>query len=273
MANVAVLPGRYRNGKRMKLWTRFKTSHGRIGFGLLQGDQILEHRGDLYDQPVATGATIARDAVELLCPCEPSKIVALWNNYHALGAKLGKAAPSHPLFLIKPATTLNGPDAVIRRPASYAGKIVFEGELGIVIGKQASNVSEEVARDYILGYTLVNDVTAAEIIEQDGNFAQWTRAKGFDTFGCLGPFIAEDFDWREAELVTTLDGTERQRYPLADMIFNPWQLVARLSQDMTLLPGDVIAVGTSIGVGSMKEGALVEVSIDGLGTLANRMGG
>ncbi|MGC7407117.1 fumarylacetoacetate hydrolase family protein, partial [Pandoraea pneumonica] len=93
----------------------------------------------------------------------------------------------------------------------------------------------------------------------------------FDTFGCLGPFIAEDFDWREAELVTTLDGTERQRYPLADMIFNPWQLVARLSQDMTLLPGDVIAVGTSIGVGSMKEGALVEVSIDGLGTLANRM--
>ncbi|VVD92437.1 Ureidoglycolate lyase [Pandoraea iniqua] len=272
MLRCAASPDRYRNGKRMKLWTRFKTAHGRIGFGLLKGDQILEHRGSLYDAPIATGATIARDSVDLLCPCEPSKIVALWNNYHALGAKLGKAAPSHPLFLIKPATTLLGPNEVIRRPAAYAGKIVFEGELGIVIGKRTSNVSVEAARDHILGYTLVNDVTAAEIIGEDENFAQWTRAKGYDTFGCIGPVIAQDFDWREAELVTQLDGTERQRYPLADMIFNPWEQVSRISQDMTLLPGDVIAVGTSVGVGSMKEGQLVAVSIDGLGTLANRMG-
>lgn len=255
-----------------KLWTRFKTAHGRIGFGLLQGEQILEHRGNLFDQPVATGATIARDSVDLLCPCDPGKIVALWNNYHALGAKLGKAAPKHPLFLIKPSSTLNGPGAVIRRPASYDGKIVFEGELGIVIGKRAANITVEQAASHILGYTLVNDVTAAELIEEDPNFAQWTRAKGFDTFGCIGPVIAQGFDWREASLTTHLDGVERQNYPLADMIFNPHEQVAMISRDMTLEPGDVIAVGTSVGVGSMKEGALVEVSIDGIGTLANRMG-
>lgn len=256
----------------MKLWTRFKTAHGRIGFGRLQGDHILEHRGSLFDDPLPTGATVPVASVDLLCPCEPGKIVALWNNFHALGAKLGKAAPKHPLFLIKPATTLLGPGEVIRRPSAYAGKIVFEGELGIVIGKRASNVPVESAASHILGYTVVNDVTAAELIDEDPNFAQWTRAKGYDTFGCVGPVIAQDFDWREASVVTTLDGAVRQDYPLADMIFNPHELVARISQDMTLLPGDVIAVGTSVGVGSMKEGQLVEVSIGGIGTLANRMG-
>ncbi|GAB3626738.1 Ureidoglycolate lyase [Pandoraea terrae] len=256
----------------MKLWTRFKTAHGRFGFGVLQNDQILEYRGDMFAHPLPTGATIALTAVELLPPCEPTKIVALWNNYHALGAKLGKSAPVHPLFLIKPASSLAGPGETIRRPQAYAGKIVYEGELGIVIGKRATNVSVEAAKDYILGYTIVNDVTAAELIEQDPNFAQWTRAKGCDTFGCIGPVIAQGFDWREGAVVTRLDGVERQNYPLADMIFNPWEQVSRISQDMTLLPGDVIAVGTSIGVGSMKEGATVEVSIEGIGTLTNRMG-
>jgi 2-keto-4-pentenoate hydratase/2-oxohepta-3-ene-1,7-dioic acid hydratase in catechol pathway len=256
----------------MKLWTRFKTTHGRFGFGVLQGDQILEHRGSLFDNPLPTGATLPLASVELLPPCEPSKIVALWNNYHALGAKLGKAAPVHPLFLIKPASSLSGPGAVIRRPQAYAGKIVYEGELGIVIGKPTSNVSVEAAKDHILGYTVVNDVTAAELIDKDPNFAQWTRAKGYDTFGIIGPVIAEGFDWREGSVVTTLDGQERQNYPLADMIFNPWEQVSRISQDMTLMPGDVIAVGTSLGVGSMKEGATVEVTIAGIGTLSNRMG-
>ncbi len=254
----------------MKLWTRFKTAHGRIGFGLLQDDQILEHRGSLYDTPIATGATLARDAVDLLCPCEPSKIVALWNNFHALGAKLGKAAPSHPLFLIKPATTLNGPGAVIRRPASYAGKIVFEGELGVVIGKTASHVSEEAARDHILGYTLVNDVTAAEIIEQDGNFAQWTRAKGFDTFCPLGPAIETEFDLDGgARIVTRVDGEVRQDGPISDMVHSVPDIIAYASAAFTLLPGDVILTGTPAGIGPFEAGQSVEVEITGLGTLRN----
>jgi 2-keto-4-pentenoate hydratase/2-oxohepta-3-ene-1,7-dioic acid hydratase in catechol pathway len=255
----------------MTHWTRFRFADGRTGFGALEGDAIVEYEGDLFDHPRPTGMRVPRGAVTLLSPCEPSKIVALWNNFHALAAKLGKAVPEHPLFLIKPASSVVGTGVAIRRPAGYAGKIAYEGELGIVIGKRASRVSEEEAGDYILGYTCVNDVTASQVLDADANFAQWTRAKGCDTFGCVGPAIASAFDWRRACVVTRLDGVERQNYPLSDMVFSPAQQVARISRDMSLLPGDVIACGTSVGVGSIRDGATVEVTIEGIGTLANAL--
>jgi 2-keto-4-pentenoate hydratase/2-oxohepta-3-ene-1,7-dioic acid hydratase in catechol pathway len=255
----------------MTQWVRFRSADGHVGFGGLDHGQILEHVGDMFAEHSATGKLLPLAAVTLLCPCSPSKIIALWNNFHALAAKLGKTAPKYPLFLIKPASCTVGPGEAIRRPAAYAGKIVFEGELGIVIGKTCANVSVQEAPAHILGYTCVNDVTAIEVLNEDPSFAQWCRAKAYDTFGCIGPVIASDIEWSMLSVVTRVDGVERQNYPLRDIIFSPHELVSYLSHDMSLLPGDVISCGTSIGVGSLKDGASVEIAIDGIGILANRL--
>ena len=253
----------------MSLWVRYQHADGRVGFGTLQGDRIAEYEGNLFGDCAARGSSVAREAVALLAPCAPTKIVALWNNFHALGAKLGKKAPAHPLFLIKPASSVAASGEPILRPRAYRGKIAFEGELAIVIGRYCKEVSVAAAEDFVFGYTCINDVTAAEVLNEDENFAQWTRAKGYDTFACLGPAIATDFAWSEAHVMTHVDGVQRQNYPLSDMIFSPAEQVSLISHDMPLFPGDVIACGTSLGVGSMKDGATVEVSIDGIGTLAN----
>ena len=127
------------------------------------------------------------------------------------------------------------------------------------------------ARRAIFGYTCVNDVTAVDLKNENEDFVQWCRAKGCDTFSCIGPVIATTLDWQSTHVVTRVDGAERQNYPLADMIFSPEEQVSRISQDLTLLPGDVIACGTSLGVGSIKDGATVEIAIDGIGTLSNRL--
>jgi 2-keto-4-pentenoate hydratase/2-oxohepta-3-ene-1,7-dioic acid hydratase in catechol pathway len=255
----------------MTSWVRYRSATGAIGFGKRDGGAIEPHEGDLFDAPRASGAALRVDEVQLLAPCAPSKIVALWNNFHALAAKLGKPAPTHPLYLIKPSTTLLGPDAPIQRPRSYAGKIAFEGELGVVIGRPCSNVPAGEAGRYIFGYTCVNDVTAMGVMNENPDFVQWCRAKGYDTFGALGPVIVAELDWRAASVVTSLNGVERQRYALSDMIIPPHELVSGISADMSLLPGDVIACGTSLGVGSIPDGGTVEVSIDGIGTLRNRL--
>ena len=255
----------------MTQWVRFRSADGHIGFGGLGRDQILEYAGDMYGAHAATGKLLPLAAVTLLCPCSPSKIIALWNNFHALAVKLGKAAPKYPLFLLKPASCAIGPSEAIRRPAAYAGKIAYEGELGIVIGKACKNVAAEEASKYIFGYTCVNDVTASGVLNDNPNFAQWCRAKGYDTFGCIGPAITSDLEWSTLNVVTRVDGVERQNYPLRDMIFPPHELVSHLSHDMSLLPGDVIACGTSVGVGSVKDGSTVEIAIDGIGVLANRL--
>lgn len=252
-------------------WVRFKSSEGRAGFGRLEGDQILEHAGDLYGPCSATGKQHPLSAVTLLCPVAPSKIIALWNNFHALAKKIDKPVPKYPLFFIKPASCIAAPGEPIRRPVGYGGKIVFEGELGVVIGRKCANVSSEDAASCIFGYTCVNDVTAIDVLNEDPNFAQWCRAKGCDSFGCLGPAITTELDWSARNVITRLDGVERQNYPLADMIFSPRELVSHVSHDMSLLPGDVIACGTSLGVGSIKDGATVEIAIDGIGVLVNTL--
>jgi 2-keto-4-pentenoate hydratase/2-oxohepta-3-ene-1,7-dioic acid hydratase in catechol pathway len=255
----------------MSRWARYRSRDGRAGFGILDADRIAVHQGELFGASSPTGETLQASDVALQTPCAPSKIVALWNNFHALAEKLGKHAPAHPLFLIKPSTSVAGPGEPIRRPAAYAGKIAFEGELGIVIGRRCSNVSPAAAAEAIFGYTCVNDVTAADVLNENADFAQWCRSKGYDSFGCVGPVIATDFDWRTARVTTRLDGMERQNYPLSDMIIAPQDLVALISQDMTLLPGDVIACGTSVGVGSIRDGSTVEVAIDGIGSLTNTL--
>ncbi|CAN7743453.1 hypothetical protein D9M68_178130 [compost metagenome] len=260
----------------MQTWIRFRRADGSIGHGRIDeadGNRVIEYDGDGFNDPAPTGAVHDRALLTLLAPCAPGKVVALWNNFHALARKLEKPVPTHPLFLLKPASSLAGPGDAVLRPKSYDGKIVYEGELGIVIGSKARNVSVAEAGAHIFGYTVVNDVTAAELITADPNFPQWTRAKGFDTFGCIGPAIVCGFNWKAASVITRLDGVERQNYPLSDMVFSPEEQVSRISQDLTLMPGDVIACGTSIGVGSMKDGAVVEVAIAGIGSLVNHVRG
>jgi 2-keto-4-pentenoate hydratase/2-oxohepta-3-ene-1,7-dioic acid hydratase in catechol pathway len=250
---------------------RFRAGDGRIGFGALEDEQIVEYDGDIFDGPRRTARRIGLHDCTLESPCVPSKVIALWNNFGELGAKLGKAAPSHPLYFIKSPTSVIGPGAPIRRPRSYGGKIAFEGELGIVIGRHCKDVAPGDAAGFIFGYTCVNDVTAIGILNENADFAQWTRSKSFDTFGCLGPSIRSDFHWPGARVTTRLDGELRQNYPLADMIMAPERLVSLISGDMSLLPGDVIACGTSLGVGSIKDGSSVEVTIDGIGSLVNTL--
>jgi 2-keto-4-pentenoate hydratase/2-oxohepta-3-ene-1,7-dioic acid hydratase in catechol pathway len=224
----------------------------------------------MFNNPKDTGKTLKLAEVKLLMPCLPTKMIALWNNFRALAAKLNVPEPPEPLYLLKAGNSFLGPNQKIRRPKAYAGKVVYEGELGIVIGKIAANVSEADAAKHIFGYTCINDVTAAEIIQKDKTFPQWVRAKSFDTFGVFGPVIATGLRPETLTVKTVLNGEERQNYPISDMVFQPARLVSMISNDMTLNPGDVICCGTSLGVGTMKDPKNeVSVTIEGIGTLSN----
>jgi len=251
------------------LWIRFEHD-GAVGFGTLADDVISLHEGDMFAGATATGQTLALGEVTILTPTVPSKMIALWNNYTALAEKLGKPAPQHPLYFLKSANSFLATGETIRRPKSYDGPVVYEGELGVVIGRRCKEVSEAEAESCIFGYTCINDVTAAKLIGADPTFAQWVRAKSFDGFGVFGPVVATGLDPDTLSIRTVLNGQERQNYPCSDMIIKPARLVGLLSHDMTLEPGDVICVGTSLGVGSMKESSnTVAVTIDGIGTLGN----
>jgi len=253
----------------MALWGRV-IHDGRECFGIIEGEAMLLHEGDMLADPRPTGQSIPLDGARLLTPTSPSKMVALVDNYRALVAKLNHAVPAEPLYFLKANNSFIAGGETIRAPKSYAGKVVYEGELGIVIGKRCCAVSEADAASCIFGYTCINDVTAIEIINKDPGFAQWARAKGFDTFGVFGPVIATGVDPAKLTVKTILNGQERQNYPLSDIIFAPVRLVSLISQDMTLEAGDVIACGTSVGVGSMKPGSTVSIVIEGIGTLTNR---
>jgi 2-keto-4-pentenoate hydratase/2-oxohepta-3-ene-1,7-dioic acid hydratase in catechol pathway len=253
----------------MPRWARVNHT-GRECFGTVEGDAIRVHSGHMFAQPTATGETIPLADVRLLTPTAVGKMVALVDNYRALVAKLGHAVPAEPLYFLKAASSFLANGETIRMPTSYSGKVIYEGELGIVIGRRLSHASEASAAEGIFGYTCINDVTAIEIIARDPGFAQWTRAKSFDTFGVFGPVIATDIDPSTLIVKTILNDQERQNYPVADIIFPPAKLASLISHDMTLEPGDVIACGTSVGVGSMKPGSTVSVVIEGIGTLTNR---
>ena len=255
-------------------WLRFSHQEA-VGFGTLEEDRIKVFEGDMFGDAKSTGVTLGLEEVEILMPCVPGKMLALWNNFYALAEKLGMDTPPEPLYWVKTDGCYLGHGENILKPTSYDGKVVFEGELGIVIGSICSGVNEDQAPDYIFGYTCINDVTAVEIVNRDETFPQWTRAKSFDTFGVMGPVIATGLDPEKLVVQTflTKPGTtevqERQNYPVSDMVFSPKAIVSKISQDVTLFPGDVICCGTSIGVGSMRPGTKIEVNIDGIGTLSN----
>jgi 2-keto-4-pentenoate hydratase/2-oxohepta-3-ene-1,7-dioic acid hydratase in catechol pathway len=245
---------------------------GREVFGLLDGSEVVVHAGDLFDSPSPTGERLPLAGLEWLTPCRPSKMIALWNNFAAAAEKNGWSRPAEPLYFLKAPSSFAAHGQAIPVPNPDVGRVAYEGELAVVIGRRAKAVPVEQAASHIFGYSCANDVTAMELIARDPSFAQWARAKSFDGFGVFGPVIETGFDAAAATLRTTVGGRERQNYALADMFFTPAELVSRLSHDMTLEPGDVILCGTSLGVLPMKPGTAVEVTIDGIGTLANVYG-
>lgn len=249
-------------------WIRFKEGHT-TRFGTLEGEQVRIFEGNMFSGAVPTDRMMPLADVELLMPVLPTKIIALWNNFHALGEKLKLPVPAEPLYLIKSPNSYLDPGKTIRKPGCD-GKVVFEGELGIVIGKTCKEVGEDHALDHVFGYTCANDVTVADILNRDASFAQWVRAKGFDTFCPFGPAVATGLDPAQLVVRTILNGEVRQDYPISDMRFSVAQLVSLISQDMTLHAGDIILCGTSVGVGSMKPGSTIEVEIAGIGKLSNR---
>lgn len=251
-----------------QLWVRY-SHQGALGFGWLMGDHIAVCVGDMFDTHEPTGDFLPLVEVELSIPCVPSKFIGLWNNYGAQAAKQSLSIPAEPLWFIKAASSYCAHGQPFGAPASYGGRVIYEGELGLVIGKTCKNLSIDRAADAIFGLTCVNDVTALDLLARDASFAQWSRAKSFDTFGIFGPCIASGLDWRALNVRTLVNGRERQNYPCSDMIFSPAHIVASLSGEMTLYPGDLIACGTSLGALPIKTGTLVEVSIDGIGVLKN----
>ena len=200
-------------------------------------------------------------------PCQPSKIVAIGINYRSHATEFKHDLPYSPLMFLKPATAVIGPGDDIVYPA-LSNQVDFEGELGIVMGKKAHLIDAADAPKCILGYTCFNDVTARDLQKKDG---QWTRAKGFDTFAAIGPWIETELDPSNLKLETRLNGEIKQNGTTTDLIFNVAQLVSAVSQVMTLLPGDVIASGTPGGIGSMQPGDTIEIYIEGIGTLVNHV--
>lgn len=252
-------------------WLRFM-HHGSAVFGALEGNQVHLHSGNMFGAPVASGETLPLVDLEWLAPCAPGKVIGLWNNFRAAAEKNGWAQPAEPLYFLKSPGSVIGHQQPIPVPANYDGRVAYEGELAVVIGRRTSAVSIAEAPAHIFGYSCANDVTALELLQRDAAFPQWARAKSFDGFGAIGPVIDTNFNPASAHLRTLVGGRERQNYALADMFFTPAELVSRISHDMTLEPGDVILCGTSLGVLPMRPGSSVEVVIEGLGTLANTYG-
>lgn len=238
-------------------------------FGLVDGagEKIAQISGDpLYTKIELTGVTTTVDAVRLLAPVIPrSKVIGIGRNYAAHAREMGSEAPTEPMMFLIPNTAVVGPDDPIVMPAQ-SERVDYEGELAVVIGRMCRDVSAEEAAKSIFGYTCANDVTARDLQKSDG---QWARAKGFDSFCPLGPWIETDLDLADLRVRTRLDSELVQDGTTADMVHDVPSLISYASQAFTLLPGDVILTGTPEGVGPVQPGQRVEVEIQHIGTLGN----
>jgi 2-keto-4-pentenoate hydratase/2-oxohepta-3-ene-1,7-dioic acid hydratase in catechol pathway len=239
-------------------------------FGVLNDkDAILVLRGDpIYAGIVPQDKTINLSEVKLLAPVIPrSKVVCIGKNYADHAAEMDSEVPSEPIIFMKPNTSVIGPNETIVWPR-MSQRVDYEAELAIVISRICKEVPAEKAKDVIYGYTLANDVTARDLQKIDG---QWTRAKGFDTFCPLGPWIETEFTPDNQKITATLNGEIKQSSVLSEMIFKVPQIIEFVTNVMTLLPGDVILTGTPAGIGPMPAGSSISISIDGLGTLTNKV--
>ena len=236
-----------------------------VRYGVLEGKRIREVEGDPFAGHLVQGKAVSRDRVRLLAPCVPSKIVAVGLNYRDHAEEVGFEIPEEPLLFLKPSTAALEPEGAILLPPQ-SGRVDYEAELGIVIGKEARGVPVHEAQEYILGYTCFNDVTARDLQARD---VQYTRAKGFDTFAPFGPWIVTDLDTTDLRIELFQNGEKRQSSTTGHLVFSPPELIAYISGIMTLVPGDVIATGTPAGVGPMQAGDVIEVIVEGIGTLKN----
>ncbi|MGF1498009.1 MAG: fumarylacetoacetate hydrolase family protein [Elainellaceae cyanobacterium] len=248
-------------------YIRVQTKTGQLHYGLLELDRrirLLDAPPWLKGQP--TEQELAPGSYQVLAPCAPSKIVAVGKNYRKHATEMKSEVPAEPLIFMKPSTTITATESAILYPPQ-SKRVDYEGELALVIGDRCVGCSQEEAAGKIWGYTIANDVTARDLQQRDG---QWTRAKGFDTFCPLGPWIVRDLA-AGARLETFLndDSQPVQSASTDDMVFSPDVLVSYISQIMTLLPGDVVLTGTPEGVGPLKPGDRVRITIEGIGSLEN----
>jgi 2-keto-4-pentenoate hydratase/2-oxohepta-3-ene-1,7-dioic acid hydratase in catechol pathway len=236
-------------------------------FAVVEGEQLAVVAGDpLYTAIQFTGERVTLDDARLLAPVIPrSKVLGIGRNYAEHAAELGNEVPAEPLVFLKPNTSVIGPgDPIVLPPASR--RVDYEGELAVVIGRVCRDVPRQRADEVILGYTCANDVTARDLQSSDG---QWWRAKGYDSFCPLGPYLATGIDVSDLRVTTRLDGQTVQDGRTSQMVHDVPSIVAFVSSAMTLLPGDVILTGTPAGVGPMEPGSRVEVEVEGIGVLQN----
>ncbi len=237
-----------------------------ISYGVLKNG-VIDYIASPFDSPlIYLGKSAMLSEVRLLAPITPSKIVAAGLNYRAHTKELSEKEPLEPLFFLKPATSVINPFDEVPIYKN-AGRTDYEAELAAVIKKECRGVTPEEADGYILGYTVLNDVTARDLQKKDG---QWTRAKGFDGYCPIGPVIETELDVTALSVVAEVDGEIRQNGSTADMIWNTKELVSFASNIMTLLPGDVVSTGTPPGIGEAKDGETVKITVSGIGTLENR---
>jgi 2-keto-4-pentenoate hydratase/2-oxohepta-3-ene-1,7-dioic acid hydratase in catechol pathway len=235
-------------------------------FGIVENDAVYALRGDMFTEMRERGARVGSlHDLTLLPPTVPSKIVCVGRNYAAHAKELGNEVPEEPLLFFKPPSALIGHGEAIRL-LPQMGKVDHEAELAVVIGREAHNVLASEASNYVLGYTCANDVSDRDFQKKDG---QWTRAKGFDTFCPLGPWINTTLDPHDVAVLCSVNGEPRQIGRTSQLIFDIPSLIAYISAIMTLMPGDLVLTGTPAGVGAITSGDVVEVSVEGIGELRN----
>ncbi len=247
----------------MKL-IRFLAQDG-PSLGILSGNEVVELDGDFFTPFRTLKTSCTSSQIQLLPPCTPSKIVAVGLNYRDHAKELNLPVPDTPIVFLKPPTAVIGPGEAVLYPAT-SSRVDYEAELGVVIKNRVRNISPASARDHILGYTCANDVTARDLQKYDG---QWTRAKSFDTFCPVGPWIETDLNPEDLLVESYLNGERRQSSRTSQFIFTVDFLVSFISGIMTLEPGDLIITGTPAGIGPMKPGDEIEVRIEGIGSLKN----
>ncbi len=237
----------------------------RSAYGILRDDTVEELSGDIFGDLKPLKKVHALTRVKLLAPCSPTKIIAVGLNYRDHAKELGFSIPENPILFLKPPTAVIGPADSIYYPA-MSRQVDYEAELGIVIKDRASNIPPVQTREHILGYTCANDVTARDLQKKDG---QWTRAKSFDSFCPVGPWIETDLDPDDLKIEAFLNNERKQSSRTSQFVFPVNDLVSFISQVMTLQPGDLIITGTPAGIGPMQPGDVIEVRIEGIGSLKN----